>query len=273
MYNQLENICNLFYKLAKLEFVHNPNLSKEQIESGRKILLEYLNQMDELERNAISNRFEYFLNGINTKNYYGEEVFEFLIMPKAREKGTDQATGIFGDRTETVYKTPQNAIDAIPKKPGYAYRGMSFEEYQNTLRTGYIGSAGTYNIGSGQKGLTFFAPDPDGAAYYASGFSPWKFKPTHNKPGVVIAIDEDYTVGPDEHPGTPEHPGVPEGELATVDLIPARAIDYVYLIIPESIDWGYINLVKRKGLSGVKVQNTGGTKHPTPAGYKIVQIV
>lgn len=108
-------------------------------------------------------------------------------------------------------------IEPLPD-PDLMYRGMSFEEFQNFLKTGIIQSRGEYNF-KGQEGLTYWATTPATAAYYGNAFAPTKFKPTFTRPAYVVAARRpDRTV---HVPGTGENEiGVP-GPTHRKDVVAA----------------------------------------------------
>ena len=68
------------------------------------------------------------------------------------------------------------------------WRGMSGEEWQDTIRRGLVSSKGEYNLGDIQKGATYFSEDASQALNYSAGFAPWSLMPTWTKPAVVIQI-------------------------------------------------------------------------------------
>ena len=69
------------------------------------------------------------------------------------------------------------------------YRGMSYEAYQDILKTGVVRSKGLYNLGDEQVGLTYWSTEIDTAEVYASSFAPASFKAmfTHHPAYVVAA--------------------------------------------------------------------------------------
>ena len=85
-------------------------------------------------------------------------------------------------------KPKSHLMTEIPPldNPNVMYRGMSFEEYQEFLKTGYVESKGDENFEI-QKGLTYWATDTRTAEVYANSFTPMKYKPTFTRPCYVIA--------------------------------------------------------------------------------------
>lgn len=131
--------------------------------------------------------------------------------------------------------------DLVEADPDMMYRGMSWEEWQEAQRTGYIKSRGTYNIGEQQAGMTLYAEDPGSAASYASGFAPEQFAPSAEKPGVVIAVPRRYgVVG-----------AAPRGEIAIPDAVPLSEVSgvwegHVYAVRED----GYVDAVREWGDAG-----------------------
>jgi len=71
---------------------------------------------------------------------------------------------------------------------GVLYRGMSAKEYAAFQQTGQVQTAGAYNMGDQQKGLTYFTTDPQSAASYSNGFAPAEFKPSPGNPAYVVGV-------------------------------------------------------------------------------------
>ena len=110
----------------------------------------------------------------------------------------------------------------LPAKPvaGSIWRGMSQEEYRTALKQGFIQSLGDFNIGSAQKGLTYYSSDPRTAASYAHGFAPWQYAGTITQPPVVVRIKD-----PGGHVAVP---GAGEDEIGIKDYVPISAIQEVW---------------------------------------------
>jgi len=77
-------------------------------------------------------------------------------------------------------------VDTQTKNDKTYFRGMSNREYRSFKKTGHIKSTGEYNVGSSEKGLTFFSKDPAEAAFYAHEYAPLKYKATATKPAYVV---------------------------------------------------------------------------------------
>lgn len=131
--------------------------------------------------------------------------------------------------------------DLAVEDPSMMYRGMSWEEWQEAQRTGYIKSQGTYNIGEQQAGMTLYAESPGDAASYAGGFAPERFAPSAEKPGVVIAVPRRYGVAG----------AAPRGEIAIPDAIPLSEVSGVWEgHVYAARDDGYIDAVREWGDAG-----------------------
>lgn len=188
-----------------------------------------------------------------------EVIYKFKIIPN-REGNLNER----GDKT--LYASPKKAMEEIVPIPGLIYRGMSFEEYTNMKLSGLIASKGSYNIGEGQKGLTFFSISPQTAMSYANGFAPWQYAATHNKPGVVIGVDEQgcLTDKDNIHIGS--------GECAFDKPMPISKIKKTYFLIVDTISHGFIEIIV-----DVWREKTGrpflmeGSRHSPLAYYKIVE--
>lgn len=85
--------------------------------------------------------------------------------------------------------TPKGGLGqlAIPESPDVMHRGMSHEELLDALSNGGFQSKGEWNL-PGQEGLTFFSSRPSQAESYASGFAPWQFKPTFDRPAWIASV-------------------------------------------------------------------------------------
>jgi hypothetical protein len=134
-------------------------------------------------------------------------------------------------------------LEKIPKTSGWVYRGMSHAEYQSILRSGQIRSLGDYNLGDLEKNVTFFSIDPDVAQSYSSGFAPWMYKPTFDRPAYVIAIKD---------PGNTKV--VRDDERGYAGSIPASNIVAVYQGVVYAVKQGeleiYRNTFKSKDQEG-----------------------
>ncbi len=285
---QIYKIASIFCALAnsKLHISVADNATKKKaneeevpitdsdLQEARWLLLSYLSSIESEAVEMASNRYEFILTGA-TESYWrpGEIKYDFFIAPKGRESGATSESEFGTPRT--TYKTPQEAIESIPQDNNYAYRGMSYEEFAASMRRGTIKSRGGYNLIKSQEGLTFFSPEAGAAQSYAGGFAPWRYGPTHNRPGVVIGIDKDWLTTPEEHPLG--HEAIPEGELALQDEISTSVIDYIYYIIPVDIEWGKLTLSKEKQYDSKAgeykyVPSVSMASSPTKYEYGILQV-
>ncbi len=224
---KLNQLCNIFCKFAEKIEIYREDSSKSGIDEARDVLYYYLKNYfpeikDVLERTG--KRFKFKL--IKSTSDKFEDYFQFEIEPKATKHLKDAPADEFGETKYVEYKNPSQAISEIPADPSLAYRGMSFEEWENIKKHGFIKSIGAYNIGKGQAGYTFFADNPGTALMYSNSFAPWIFKISHNKPGVVIAIDKRNLLSSENDPKA-----IPEGELATRELVPVSDIKKIWFVI------------------------------------------
>ncbi|NLH78697.1 MAG: hypothetical protein GX465_16845, partial [Acidobacteria bacterium] len=146
----------------------------------------------------------------------------------------------FGNGKSTILKpiNPEmEKVISLPsgKESGYLFRGMSYEEFENINKSGFIKTLAEYNFDF-QGDMTFFADDKGTASNYASGFAPWQYGPTIDKPAVMIKIRD---------PGNHE-PGATEGEIGIKGKIPADLIEEVYFGHPVSMTQGYTEIINDK---------------------------
>jgi hypothetical protein len=134
--------------------------------------------------------------------------------------------------------------EIVEPQDGVIYRGMSAEEYQNAMRDGYFESRGDYNIGDGQRGLTFFSPNMDTAENYAASFTPFDYLPTPDRPAYVVAIRQPEDVNLD----TQGEVGVP-GRIPVSEIVDTYRGD-VYAARPS--DWHLQDDWGTPRLSGVR---------------------
>lgn len=95
------------------------------------------------------------------------------------------------DDGKWTFRTPKEAIDSIPKDPQFGYRGMSWEEWQQIERKGFVKSRGVFNLQfqrGDDEGYTYFGKDPKTGTTYAHAMAPWQYQISPRRPGVVIAI-------------------------------------------------------------------------------------
>lgn len=223
-------------------------LTPQDLSEAKQFLIHYLERANPMNLAAASNRYSFQFLGISPNTYYHEPVFNFKVKPRGSKSGEPSMGGFFKNKTIVKYKSPSQAIADIPSTGGLAYRGMSYEEYAQILQRGFVQSKGEYNLGEAQIGYTYFAPDTGGAKFYASSFTPWRFKPSHNKPGVVIGVNASLL---QTHQDSPK--AIPEGELATRNPIPIDEVKEIYFIIPVEIEEGTLSLRKTKSKDGFTI--------------------
>lgn len=164
----------------------------------------------EIKEIASSGRFNVVSAGVDDR---GMETFEYSL--RGTEEWPTVAAKVNLPDGRVLEKKPERynpeIADAIPVedeygvsykyevKPGWSkqlefedpnmmYRGMSWEEWEEAKRTGFIQSKGDMNIGEDQVGLTYYTDNVGEASSYASSFAPERYKATPEKPAIVIAV-------------------------------------------------------------------------------------
>jgi hypothetical protein len=226
---------------------------EEYAPQAKMALAQYLQRYgNNLELKSSSKRFNYTLTKYQPDTYYGNRFyFKYDAIDKGKgneEIITDKSDWRYeydkdwnGKTNRKVYKTPKDAIESIPDNPSLAYRGMSWEEWQNIQKTGYVQSFGQHNF-SNQTNLTFYGPKPATGEAYAGGFAPKAYAPTPKKPGIVIAVPRNLLKTPKDNPN------IPNGELASEKPINAHNITNVWMLIVIKIKPGTFDLeIDRNG--------------------------
>ena len=106
------------------------------------------------------------------------------------------------------------------------FRGMSSPEFENSMKSGELGSKGDLNFDS-QKGKTCYATNPSQAASYAGGFAPWFAMPSFEQPGYVVQV---------EKPASAVLTRV--GEVEVKGSLPISSVEKVYELRVASEDPG-----------------------------------
>jgi hypothetical protein len=193
-------------------------------------------------QNAVA-RYDFVYTGV--RDGYGEVILNFNLVPKG--KSTPELATPDNDLYDfyqqhnqgrtgyNLFKTAQDAIEAIPDDPQSVYRGMAWEEWQYINRTGHVLSKGAYNIG--QEGLTFYG-DAGTALSYGSGFAPLAFKTSVKRPSVVIAIPRSLVMGHEDMPDK-----IPQDEFAHKDQLDSSHITAAYMLSPTKSKAGQIEFV------------------------------
>ena len=132
-----------------------------------------------------------------TETYYDPDYYELQQHPYDDTGTVKEVTPKPGTMP------PVNTFSEPITEPGKIWRGMSHDEFQAAQRTGKIESLGDYNLGEEQAGLTYFTTQKDTAEFYASGFAPWQYKPTVERPAVVVKVSDPgnhvYVAGTGNH--------------------------------------------------------------------------
>jgi hypothetical protein len=177
---------------------------------------------DETKFNA--SRWSYHL--IKASDNWNGKTYKFEILPKVGRATRDN------EKEQYIYKDPKGKSE-IEGRNGYVYRGMSWDEWLKTARSKELSSTGSHNIG--QEGLTFYG-SADTAEYYANGFAPYSFKPSINKPGVVIEIPRSAVMD------STENKKIPRGEFAHDGSLPISMISRKWKLLPVVIKPGYLDV-------------------------------
>lgn len=127
------------------------------------------------------------------------------------------------------YTNKGNRVTDLNPPAGMLWRGMSDEEYQAAVQSGYFESPGEYNVGGdAQVGKTYFTTGPDHAESYANSFAPWQFTPTFTRPGHIIGIPD--------RPDIPREGGHEVGISGRIpfDEVVHHYVGHPYAIVPGS---------------------------------------
>lgn len=208
-------------------------------------------------------RYDFKLDKISDS--YGEVRFKYIVTP------------IGGREIENkkVFKTPKEAVETIPNDPNLGYRGMSWEEWQNINKKGFIQSNSSYNFVN-QKNFTFYG-DAETAEYYANSFSPIQFMTSKKRPSVIIAIPRKFLHSNKEYPDI-----IPGRELAHIGPLSSKEIVSAWLLAPNTGKQGVLELVSKwvaeKDKTGDYTGNyqlanpTEGTRFSPVVRYSIMKI-
>lgn len=203
--------------------------------------------------------------GIHPANAPGKVDFERYGRPGTAyydPTRTDMQDGDWGPEPTTK---PNRISDHNPPA-GMLWRGMSDEEYQGAKKDGYFQSKGEWNIGDGQVGKTYFSTNPEQAANYATGFSPWHLQPSFGKPGHVVGI-----------PDRPEIEREGGTEVGVPGKVPFDQASHHFEAHPLTIRPGSIGYTngdwsgkwELSGSSGPAVQTQWEPAHPPKLGSRL----
>ncbi len=197
-----------------------------------------------LERGEVTMRVK------GSKEHYDSTTYDVEVLPKGIPAHWEQSKrgGQYFDpehykhnefgRVSPLVERDGPAPVPFQREEGTIFRGMSYEEYEHSLRTGEIASLGDYNLGEDQKGLTYFSRDPGQASFYAAGFAPWQYKPTINKPAVMVQVRD---------PGNEKKvAGTGEDEVGIPTKIKTSEIVKVYFGKVIAVDAGSQDIIVEK---------------------------
>ena len=156
--------------------------------------------------------------------------------------GADKETGRYTFKVDSVVP-PKPAtgeiLDSVPQRDGYVYRGMSREEWDNTVATGKLQSTGYHNMD--QDGLTFYGKAST-AESYSTGFAPVAFASTPSKPGVVVEIPRKLVMSHEDLPDK-----IPGSEFAHRGAVDIKEIANVYEMHPNDFYSGTMDVIFEYG--------------------------
>lgn len=228
-------------------------------------------------------RYSFALTDV--REYGGDQTFRWEYEPLEMQKP-------FGPQQEGwrwkqgVFRAPTSrVVEEIPQNDAWAYRGMSWEEWREIRRSGFVGSKGTHNLGAQQKGLTFFSERADSARYYATGFAPVGYKPGKRRPGVVIAVPKEETLASNDREwrravardsdstteGSYPDKLIPEGERASGPL-PMSVIQAVWFAIPTEGQGGFLELTHRSDKRDAAALWTQGSSSGASIAHALIQV-
>jgi hypothetical protein len=209
----------------------------EQKMMAKNVLIKYIKQTG---RESMFSRYNFILTSIFSR--WTEEKYNFQYISKG---GRDAFVKPYEDapylRKAKKFKTVVDAIKDIPTDDNYVYRGMSFEEYVNIKKTGFVKSRGEYNLGDAQKNYTFFGDSFKTARFYAGSFQPMERDVTRNKPGVVIEVPKKLTQPADTIKSGNDPVGQPN-EYITDEPISANNIRNVWFLVPTLSYYGDMDI-------------------------------
>lgn len=235
--------------------VNEAAVDAETLRLGAEGLRWYFTRFGVAEEKNFVSRYRFNLTGV--RSYGGTKTFSWRTEPlygRVAEQGT------YG-RTFWSYRKPEKrVVDVIPENPEWVYRGMSWGEWKNIRKTGFILSRGDYNIGDEQKGTTLFG-DSVTARAYASSFAPIAFKPSRRHPGVVIAIPKNLTYQPAYAQGS--------GEFSVRGALPMSHIQAVWFLVATEVTSGVFELVHSEWKSDRAWSE--GSRYGTDVRYTVMQ--
>jgi hypothetical protein len=165
------------------------------------------------------------VKAIKHKGFGSQDEITYVDTAIAKLTPTDDPMkgNIFGGNLEITDSRYTRETDFKPlseeESNTHLWRGMSGEEWEETLKHRTVSSKGEYNLGDIQKGATYFSESARQALSYSAGFAPWTFMPTWTKPAVVIRI---------KRPTNVEMLTENKPEVGIKGTVPLSEIDKVY---------------------------------------------
>ena len=235
--NVLKKIKELNKKPSKV--VDAPKISKSYKEQGygdykdlpdevKPLLDKYLATLP--YGNQFKENFNVKYTGTRPYSYH-EQIHELTYVPKGGEIVKEPFEAGSEYMIERIKFPKQGSSEPPPENDNYSYRGMHYDEYQASLKRGYVQSDGHYNFET-EQGDTLYGKQSS-AESYAGGFAPFHLAGTQTKPGVVIAIPRELTPHKDEY----------SGYRSTKERVPTSEIKQVYFMRPQNAHKGEFDIV------------------------------
>lgn len=225
-------------------------VSASHVRDARAALARYFRTRSELQTPLAAVRWKFILTRVDRES--DGTYYRLLVEPVDGVMRPDDR----GRRVAT-YRVPPGAIRDFTTDERLVYRGIAWEEWQSIRASCFIRSRGTLNID--QDDWTFFGR-AETALTYASDYAPLAFRPTKNRPAVIIAIRRSLATSHADEPGI-----VPVDEWAVRGSLSASAIVGVWYVVPTYIRQGILDVVVHRN----GVVSDGRTSGPMQS-YAIV---
>lgn len=191
----------------------------------------------------IASRYVYELSGV--RSYGAETTYKFEILNKHEISPLPKGELI-----------PDNII---PERQGFVYRGMSHEEWNDSIKRGGIASKGDLNLG--QEGLTFYGRS-DQAHHYATGFAPMAYTVAPGNKSVVVEIPRELVMD------TSQDRRIPGGEFAHTGSVPLSSVSSRYEVHATNFKKGSVEVV----YSGINKKVSEGSRSSPHTSYSTIKV-
>jgi hypothetical protein len=199
------------------------SVTADNVRAAKSAIAAFFKSRGDLQLRLAADRWRFSLVKVD-RDYDGIH-YRTLVEPIDGTMRTDDR-----DRLYASYRKPSKTVDDVESDDAMVYRGMAWEEWQSIRSSCFVRSKGTLNVD--QHNMTFFGRWGT-AKEYASDYAPLPFRPTKNRPGVIIAIPRWLSVS---HEEDPKH--VPVGEWATRGSLSAAAIRGLWYVVPTYVRQG-----------------------------------